>query len=52
MTSNDKITEIFCAVDDFCKEMTQILDDNTIQANHSVQNLKENVNWVIVKSFL
>ena len=36
MISNDKITEIFCIVDDFCKEMIQILDDNSIQANNTV----------------
>ena len=36
MISNDKITKIFCIVDDFCKEMIQILDDNSIQANNTV----------------
>ena len=39
MISNDKITEIFCIVDDFCKEMIQILDDNSIQANNTVIKL-------------
>ena len=37
MISNDKITEIFCVVDDFCKEMIQILDDNSIQADNSLK---------------
>ncbi|SFW72538.1 Transposase DDE domain-containing protein [Sinomicrobium oceani] len=30
MISKDKITEIFCVVDDFCKEMNLIIDKNTI----------------------
>lgn len=30
MISNDKITEIFCLLDDFCKEMDQILDENAV----------------------
>ena len=40
MISKDKITEIFCVVDDFCKEMTQILDDNSIQADNSIKKRK------------
>ncbi|WP_335967355.1 IS982 family transposase [Galbibacter sp. PAP.153] len=30
MISKDKITEIFCVIDDFCKEMNQIIDQNAI----------------------
>jgi len=37
MISNDKVTEIFCIVDDFCKEMTQILNENAIESNNSVK---------------
>lgn len=40
MVSNDKITEIFCTVDDFCKEITQILDDNSIESDTSVKKRK------------
>lgn len=40
MISKDKITEIFCVIDDFCKEMIQILDDNGIQADNSVKKRK------------
>jgi len=40
MISNSKITEIFCTVDDFCKEMIQILDDNSIQADNSITKRK------------
>lgn len=40
MISKDKITEIFCIVDDFCKEITQILDQNSIQSNTSVKKRK------------
>jgi len=37
MISNDKVTEIFCIVDDFCKEMTQILNENAIESDNSVK---------------
>lgn len=37
MVSNDKITQIFCVVDDFCKEMTQILNENAIEGDNSVK---------------
>lgn len=37
MISNDKITQIFCIVDDFCKEMTQILNENSIQSDNSAK---------------
>lgn len=30
MISTDKITEIFCLIDDFCIEMNQVLDKNGI----------------------
>jgi hypothetical protein len=40
MIFNDKITEIFCVVDDFCKEMIQILDDNSIQDDNLVKKRK------------
>ncbi|MEJ4088325.1 hypothetical protein NPQ18_08625 [Galbibacter orientalis] len=30
MISKDKITEIFCVIDDFCKEMNLIIDQNAI----------------------
>ncbi|MEJ4088307.1 IS982 family transposase [Galbibacter orientalis] len=30
MISNDKVIEIFCLIDDFCKEMNQIIDQNVI----------------------
>ena len=40
MISNDKIIEIFCVVDDFCKEMIQILDDNSIQSDNSLKKRK------------
>ncbi len=35
MISNDKITEIFCVLDDFCKEIDQIINQNTILENTS-----------------
>jgi hypothetical protein len=28
LLSNDKITEIFCAADEFCKEFTQVITEN------------------------
>ena len=31
MISKDKVTEIFCLVDDFCKEMELVLDQNSIE---------------------
>lgn len=34
MISTDKITEIFCLIDDFCIEMRQVVDKNTINANN------------------
>lgn len=37
MVSNDKITQIFCVVDDFCKEMTQILNENAIEDDNSIK---------------
>ena len=30
MISRDKVTEIFCLIDDFCKEMAQVVDQNAI----------------------
>lgn len=30
MISKDKITEIFCLIDDFCKEMDQVIDQNSL----------------------
>lgn len=30
MNSNDKVTEIFCLIDDFCIEMNQIIDENAL----------------------
>jgi ribosome-associated protein YbcJ (S4-like RNA binding protein) len=40
MISNDKITENFCAVDDFCKEIKQILDENSLESDSSVKKRK------------
>lgn len=40
MISNDKITEIFCTVDDFCKEIKQILDENSLESDSSVKKRK------------
>jgi len=37
MISNDKVTEIFCIVDDFCKEMVQILNENSIESDNSIK---------------
>jgi len=37
MISRDKTTEIFCIIDDFCKEMTQILNQNAIQSDHTIK---------------
>lgn len=37
MISIDKITEIFCVIDDFCKETTQILNQNAIQCDNSLK---------------
>ena len=34
MHSKDKVTEIFCLVDDFCKEMELVLDRNSIEAEN------------------
>lgn len=33
MISNDKVIEIFCVIDDFCKEINQIIDKNALVAN-------------------
>jgi len=30
MLSKDKVTEIFCMIDDFCKEMDMVIDQNSI----------------------
>ncbi len=35
MISNDKITEIFCVLDDFCKEIDEIINQNMILENTS-----------------
>jgi len=40
MISSSRITEIFCTVDDFCEEMIQILDDNSIQTDNSIKKRK------------
>lgn len=40
MISNNKITEIFCTVDDFCKEIKQILDENSLESDSSVKKRK------------
>ncbi len=40
MISDDKIAEIFCIVDDFCKEMIQTLDANSIQSDNSIKKRK------------
>lgn len=40
MISKDKITKIFCVVDDFCKEMIQILDNNSLQVDNSANKRK------------
>lgn len=40
MISNDKITEIFCTVDDFCKEIKQILDENSLESDSLVKKRK------------
>ena len=37
MISNDKVIQIFCSIDDFCKEMTQILNENAVESDHSVK---------------
>lgn len=37
MVSNDKVTEIFCIVDDFCKEMVQVLNESSIESDNSVK---------------
>jgi hypothetical protein len=37
MISNDKVTEIFCIVDDFCKEMVRILNENSIECDNSIK---------------
>jgi hypothetical protein len=34
MLSKDKVTEIFCLVDDFCKEMELVLDQNSIESEN------------------
>lgn len=33
MISEDKITEIFCLIDDFCQEMEVVLDQNALEAD-------------------
>jgi hypothetical protein len=33
MISNDKVIEIFCVIDDFCKEINQIIDKSALVAN-------------------
>lgn len=37
MISNDKVTEIFCIVDDFCKEMIEIINQNSIEYDNSIK---------------
>lgn len=37
MISNDKVIQIFCSIDDFCKEMTQILNENAIESHNSIK---------------
>lgn len=34
MIPKDKVTEIFCLVDDFCKEMEQVLEKNSLEAKN------------------
>jgi len=41
MISNDKITEIFCLIDDFCKEFSTILDKHSLEGkNKRIRNRK------------
>ncbi len=40
MISNDKITETFCTVDDFCKEIKQRLYEKSIESDSSVKKRK------------
>jgi hypothetical protein len=37
MISNDKVIQIFCSIDDFCKEMTQILNENAVESDNSIK---------------
>lgn len=37
MISNDKVIQIFCSIDDFCKEMTQILNENAIESHNYIK---------------
>jgi hypothetical protein len=40
MISNNKITEIFCVIDDFCKEMDQVINQNALQSDNSKKKRK------------
>ncbi len=37
MISTNKITDIFCLIDDFCIEMSQVLDKNSLNAHSGVK---------------
>lgn len=37
MVSNDKVTDIFCHVDDFCKEVSQVLQEHTIEEKTTIK---------------
>lgn len=37
MISTDKVIEIFCMIDDFCKEMTQVLNENAVESDNSIK---------------
>jgi len=37
MISNNKVTEIFCFIDDFCKEMDKTIDQHAISSDSGVK---------------
>ena len=40
MISTDKITDIFCAIDDFCIEINHLLDKNTLDDGSGIKRRK------------
>jgi len=49
MISNDRITEIFCVLDDFCKEMDQIIDENAVVEGTGKKNASGNLKYPIAR---
>ena len=37
MESKDKVIEIFCLIDDFCKELNKTIDEHSIEEGSSTK---------------